>query len=189
MFQGVGAGHDFEGLFYARGIKHSQRLCRQRAHDPGLARGNIRINFAVMLVHDCAGRLWIGDGILEPLHGGRDEAADQVRIGFNESIAHDDAIAIKIEAGVGIGQRKNLFGRRRFGEQRLADNELSNSVGATGREHAGQGVGCCNQPRHLAAINIGCLGIGVEQLGHRAERGIRQLLAFEVLRLGDAGNP
>ncbi len=108
---------------------------------------------------------------------------------FDQIIAGDDAVAVEVEPDIGIGERKNLLGRRGLREQRLADEELPDAVGAPGGQHPGQGIGGGHEPRHLAPVDLCRLGVGVEQFGYGAERGVGDLLAFEILGAGDAGTP
>src|SRR5258706_578819 len=85
--QRICAADDLDCLLHPGGIQDAKGLSREGADDLGLRRGDVCIDLAEMLVHDCASLLRIGNGIRETLHCRGDKSPNKVRVRFDETVA------------------------------------------------------------------------------------------------------
>ena len=138
------------------------------------------------LVHRRRGFLRIGECVGKTLQRRARKPLHHVGIGVDRFLVDDETGAVEIEPRVAISEFDELLPARGFLQERLADRILPDAVGASEAEHAGQCVARRDEPCHLARIDAGDLCIGVEKFRHRAERRVRELLAFEVRGLRDA---
>src|ERR1700736_4588557 len=98
IFQRVRAAHDVECFLHARRIEHAKRLSDEGTDNSGLGGRDVGIDLAVMLVHDHAGFLRIGNRILEAVHSRGHETSNKVRLRFDQFVTGDYAVAVEIES-------------------------------------------------------------------------------------------
>jgi hypothetical protein len=72
------------------------------------------------------------------VQGSGNEAAYKFGLLLNRAVGGDEAVAVEIESGVGVGELDEFLRRGLFAQQRLANRKLPDRVNPTEREERRQ---------------------------------------------------